>query len=130
MKRWANLAIPAAVLGGLIAAAAPASAQDAAKGATVFRACRACHTVGPTARNKAGPTLNGVVGRKAASVSGFEYSEAMNEAAGKGLVWTEANLKAYLKSPDAFLPRGVMAFAGVKNDNDLNDLIAFLKTQK
>ena len=130
MKRWVGLAFLPAALGGVVAMAAPASAQDAAKGELVFRSCRACHMVGPSARNKAGPKLNGVVGRKAGSVPGFEYSQAMEQAAAKGLVWNEANLKAYLESPDTFLPRGVMAFAGIKDDTKLNDLIAYLKAQK
>lgn len=126
MKRWVRLAISIAVAAG----AAPAWAQDAAKGQVVFNACRACHTIGADARNKAGPQLNGVVGRKAAAVPGFRYSDAMTEAARNGLVWTEPKLTAYLESPDTFLPQGVMAFAGVKNAGDLKDLIAFLKTQK
>jgi len=126
MKRWGRLAISIAVAAG----AAPAWAQDAAKGQVVFNACRACHTIGADARNKAGPQLNGVVGRKAAAVPGFRYSDAMTEAASNGLVWTEPKLTAYLESPDRFLPQGVMAFAGVKNAGDLKDLIAFLKTQK
>lgn len=130
MKRWVSLAVLAAASGVVTAFAAPANAQDAAKGAVVFRACRACHTVGPAARNKAGPMLNGVVGRRAASVPGFGYSKAMEDAAAKGLVWNEANLRAYLESPDTFLPRGVMAFAGVKDSAKLNDLIAYLKSQK
>jgi len=126
MKRSVGLAIIFAVVG-----AAPAGAQDAAKGELVFRPCRACHTIGPGAKNKPnGPQLNGVVGRKAASVPGFNYSDAMKERAAKGLVWTDANLAAYLDSPDTFLPEGVMAFAGVKNEADLKDLIAFLKTKK
>ncbi len=110
--------------------AMPASAQDAAKGEQIFNACRACHTVGPNARTKSGPPLNGIVGKKAASVPGFNYSDAMTKAAGSGLVWTEANLASYLEAPDVFLPGGVMAYSGVKNSGDLKDLIAFLKTQK
>jgi cytochrome c len=96
----------------------------------VFKQCRACHAVGPAARNKAGPQLNGIVGRKAAAIPGYPYSEAMTQAAAGGLVWTEPKLAAYLESPDAFLPQGVMAFAGVKDPGRLQDLIAFLKTQK
>jgi cytochrome c len=126
MKRAIVLAISVS----LAAVALPADAQDAANGQNVFNRCRACHAVGPGARNKVGPQLNGVVGRRAAGVPGFNYSEAMRQAAGNGLVWTEANLAAYLESPDIFLPNGVMAFAGVKNAGELNDLIAFLKTQK
>lgn len=114
----------------VVAGAAPASAQDATKGEVVFNQCRACHSIGPGAKNKAGPQLNGIVGRKAASVPGFNYSEAMKKAAAGGLVWTEAKLSAYLQSPDVFLPGGVMASSGVKNEGQLKDLIAFLKTHK
>ncbi len=123
-------AISLAILFAVAACLTPASAQDAGNGQKVFNRCRACHAVGPAARNKAGPQLNGVVGRKAAALPGFNYSDAMKLAAGKGLVWTEANLTQYLDSPDTFLPNGVMAFAGVKNEGELKDLIAFLKTQK
>jgi cytochrome c len=126
MKRTLHLAVSILVA----ACAVPAYAQDAANGAKVFNRCRACHAVGPAARNKAGPQLNGIVGRKAASVPGFNYSQAMKTAAGNGLVWTEANLTSYLDSPDVFLPGGVMAYSGVKDSGDLKDLIAFLKTQK
>lgn len=126
MKRWVSLAISIAA----VAAPGPAWSQDAASGQEAFKRCRACHAVGPAARNKAGPQLNGVVGRKAAAVPGYVYSDAMNQAAAGGLVWTEAKLAAYLESPDAFLPQGVMAFAGVKDPAQLQDLIAFLKTQK
>jgi cytochrome c len=126
MKRVSSLAIFVAVAACLT----PASAQDAGNGQKIFNRCRACHTIGPGARNKVGPALNGIVGRKAAAVSGFNYSDAMKQAAGKGLVWTEGNLTQYLDSPDTFLPNGVMAFAGVKNEAELKDLIAFLKTQK
>lgn len=126
MIRASSLALLIAVA----ASSTPASAQDAGNGQKVFNRCRACHAVGPAARNKAGPQLNGVVGRKAAALPGFNYSDAMKLAAGKGLVWTEANLTQYLDSPDTFLPNGVMAFAGVKNEGELKDLIAFLKTQK
>jgi cytochrome c len=128
MKRWVRLAISIAVAAS--AAPASASAQDATKGQVVFNACRACHTIGADARNKAGPQLNGIVGHKAAAVPGFRYSDAMTEAARNGLVWTEPKLTAYLESPDTFLPQGVMAFAGVKNAGDLKDLLFFLKNQK
>lgn len=125
MKWPLRLAISIAAIAG----AAPAWAQDASQGALVFNQCRACHAVGPSARNKAGPELNGIFRRKAASVSGFNYSKAMKEAAAKGLVWNEQNLSAYLESPDTFIPKGVMAFGGVRNESDLKNLIAFLKTQ-
>lgn len=113
----------------MVAGTTPAWGQDASQGAVVFNQCRACHAIGPGARNKAGPELNGIVGRKAASVSGFKYSKSMKAAAVKGLVWNEQNLSAYLESPETFIPNGVMAYGGVKNDTDLKNLIAFLKTQ-
>jgi cytochrome c len=126
MNGWVSLAIVIAA----VVAAVPAEAQDAAKGEQVFRRCRACHAVGPAARNKSGPQLNGVVGRKAATVPGFNYSDAMKEKAAGGLVWTDQNLMAYLQAPDAFIPNGVMASAGIKDPAQLRDLIAYLKTQK
>jgi cytochrome c len=126
MKRVSSLAIFAAVAACLT----PASAQDAGNGQKVFNRCRACHAIGPGAHNKVGPALNGIVGRKAGAAAGFNYSDALKQVAGKGLVWTEGNLTQYLDSPDTFLPNGVMAFAGVKNEAELKDLIAFLKTQK
>ncbi len=130
MKRTLRLALSIAAVAAALSASMPASAQDVAKGQQIFNRCRACHAVGPAARNKAGPQLNGIVGRKAASVAGFNYSDAMKQAAANGLVWTEPKLTAYLEAPDAFLPGGIMAFAGVKNSGDLRDLVAFLKTQK
>ena len=130
MKRTLRLALSIAAVAGALSLSKPATAQDAAKGQQIFNRCRACHAIGPGAKNKAGPQLNGIVGRKAASVPGFNYSDAMKQAAANGLVWTEPKLTAYLEAPDAFLPGGVMAFAGIKNSADLRDLVAFLKTQK
>ena len=125
MERMLRLAILIAVIAGTT----PTWAQDPRQGALVFNQCRACHAIGPGARNKVGPELNGIVGRKAASVPGFNYSKAMKEAAAKGLIWNDQNLSAYLESPDTFLPNGVMAFSGVKREEDLKNLIAYLKTQ-
>jgi cytochrome c len=114
----------------LPAVAVPAFAQDASKGEAVFKRCRACHAIGPAAKNKAGPTLTGIVGKKAASVPGFNYSDAMTEAAGRGLTWTEPELTKFLEAPDVALPNNVMAFPGIKNPADLKDLVAFLKLHK
>ena len=76
MMRRGILAIAAMLLAG----AAPVAAQDASKGEAVFKRCRACHAIGPAAQNKAGPASTGIVGKKAASVPGFNYSDAMKEA--------------------------------------------------
>jgi cytochrome c len=119
-----------AVAAMLPAVAVPASAQDASKGEAIFKRCRACHAIGPAAKNKAGPALTGIVGKKAASVPGFNYSDAMKEAAGSGLTWTEAELAKFLEAPDVAIPNNVMAFPGIKNPADLKDLVAFLKLHK
>jgi cytochrome c len=126
MIRRVSLAIATILLAGM----GPASAQDASKGEAVFKRCRACHAIGPAAQNKAGPVLTGIVGKKAASVPGFNYSDAMKEAGAGGLTWTEPQLAKFLASPDGFLPNNVMAFPGIKNPADVNDLIAFLKLHK
>lgn len=112
----------------LAGATTPSFAQDAEKGAKVFRLCMACHTAdAPT--NKVGPSLKGIFGRKAATVEGFKYSEAMLAKGTEGVVWDEPTLTAYLPDPRKFVPGTKMAFAGVKKPEDVADLIAFLKTK-
>lgn len=75
-----------------------------------------------------GPVLNGIVGRKAGSIEGFNYSDANKIAGEKGLVWTEQELSKYLADPRAFMPGNKMAFAGLKDEQDRADVIAYLKT--
>jgi cytochrome c len=101
-------------------------AGDAAAGRKVFNKCRACH-VADKELNRVGPHLVGIVGRKAASVDGFKYSGAMKGAGEKGLVWTEENIAKYMKDPKDFVPGNRMAFVGLKKDQDIDNLIAFLK---
>lgn len=108
----------------------PGMAGDLQNGANVFKKCRACHDVGAEARNKVGPVLNGIYGRTAGSVTGFNYSDAIKEAGAKKLVWDDVTLSAYLESPTTYLPRNKMAFVGLKDEKDRADLIAFLKTMK
>lgn len=112
----------------LVASAPTASLAggDAALGATVFRKCSACHD-GVGTINRVGPHLVGVVGRPAASVEGFRYSQSMRDAAGAGLVWDETNLAEYLRSPRTKIPGNAMAFAGLKKDDDIANVIAWLK---
>ena len=100
---------------------------DAAAGEKVFAKCKACHE-NEKGVNKLGPTLKGVVGRKAASEAGFKYSDAMMAKGAEGLVWDEANLTTYLADPKAFVPKNKMAFAGLKKPEEIADVIAFLKT--
>ncbi|MBP0463319.1 cytochrome c family protein [Roseomonas sp. PWR1] len=114
------------------AAAMPtvASAQDAAAGQRVFNQCRACHTPDQGGRNGVGPNLWGIVGRPAASIEGFRYSANMRELAAGGLTWTEDRLRPYITNPKAVVPQGSMSFAGLRNEQQLNDLIAYLNTLK
>jgi cytochrome c2 len=112
-------------LGGLGSAAAQEGNPE--EGAEVFKKCRACHDVGPDAKNKVGPVLNDIIGRKAGTIEGFAYSEANKTAGGKGLTWTEDVLFKYLENPLSFMPGTKMAFAGLKDPLDRKDLIAFLK---
>lgn len=107
--------------------AAPAHAEgDAAAGEKVFVKCKACHE-NEKGVNKVGPTLKGVVGRPAASVPDYKYSEAMAAKGAEGLVWTEENLAAYLPDPKAFVPKTKMAFPGLKKPEDVQNVIAYLK---
>jgi cytochrome c len=129
MKRSAPFVAAAVLLGGQFAAT-PTLAEDLANGAAQFRKCRACHDVGPNARNKVGPVLNGLFGRTAGSLEGFNYSDAMRTAGKKKLVWDEESLNGYLESPTTYLPKNKMAFVGIKDEKDRADLIAYLKTLK
>ena len=99
---------------------------DAAAGAQVFKKnCMVCHNA-TEAKNKVGPTLQGVVGRPVASVADFKYSDAMKKF-GEGRTWTEDELKAYLPSPKELVPGTKMAFAGLKSPDDIANLVAYLK---
>jgi cytochrome c len=121
---------PLALCAALVfASAAPAAAQDAAAGQRVFNQCRACHTVEQGGRNGVGPNLHGVVGRKAASVEGFRYSGPMRQKGEEGWVWSEENLQPYLRNPREVVPGTSMAYPGLRNDQQLKDLVAYLKQQ-
>ncbi len=99
---------------------------DPTKGATVFKKCMACHAIGEGAKNKVGPELNGIVGRKMGAVPDFAYSDTLKEHNAKGDVWTADILSQYLANPKGFMPGVKMVFAGLPKDTDRADLIAFL----
>lgn len=105
-----------------------ALAGDAEAGATVFRKCQSCHAVGEAAKNKVGPVLNGLFGRPAGSVEGFRYSPAMVKAGEDGLIWNEETLAAFLADPKGTIKGTKMAFAGLKSEDDLANVIAYLGT--
>jgi cytochrome c len=107
-----------------VAGAGQASAQDAAAGEKVFAVCKACHQIGENAKNSLGPVLNGVIGRKAGSVEGYSYSTANKDS---GITWDEATFREYIKDPKAKVPGTKMIYAGLKDEQKTNDLVAFLK---
>ena len=125
MKRWAGAA-GAAIVAAAGLVSAPAFAEgDAAKGQRVFNTqCRTCHKVEKDASSPVGPTLNGLFGRKAGTLAGFEYSDAMKNS---GITWDDATLAEYLKDPKAKVPGTKMAFVGLKNPAQVEDLVAYLK---
>ena len=101
---------------------------DAAQGEQIFKKCAACHSVADKA-NKVGPSLLGVVGRKVASVPDYTYSDSMKEYAATGAIWDEKTLDTYLTDPKAVVGHTKMAFPGLKQQADRDNLIAFLKTK-
>jgi cytochrome c len=100
-----------------------AHAQDATAGQKVFVVCKACHQIGDTAKNGVGPVLNGLIGRKSGSVEGYSYSPANKNS---GITWDEATFAEYIKDPRAKIPGTKMAFPGLKDEQKVKDLIAFL----
>lgn len=114
----------------IVALAAPAFAEgDAEKGEKVFKKCKACHAVGEGAKNKVGPTLNGIMGAPAAHLGDeFKYSDAMKEAAAGGLVWNEETLSEFLTKPKDFMKGTKMSFAGLRKESDVVNVIAYLQT--
>jgi cytochrome c len=108
----------------LLASMGAAAAQDAAAGEKVFAKCKICHQVGENAKNAVGPVLNGIVGRKAGTYPDYHYSDANKNS---GITWDEATLKEYLKDPKAMVPGTKMVFPGLKSEEDVDNVIAYLK---
>lgn len=101
-----------------------ATAQDVEGGSKVFVQCRACHQVGETAKNGVGPHLNGLFGRKAGTVEGYSFSAANKNS---GIIWDEAIFAEYIKDPRTKVPGTKMVYAGLKDDQRIKDLTAYLK---
>jgi cytochrome c len=100
---------------------------DAANGAQLFKQkCGLCHST-EAGQNKVGPSLFGIVGRKAAANATYNYSDAMRNS---GLTWDPATLDSYLAGPRAKVPGTKMTFAGLPKDSDRADIIAYLSTLK
>jgi cytochrome c len=123
----AGVALPAAAIAAPAAAAAvqvSAAAPPSDAGGKVFEKCDICHEIGVGAQNSVGPALNGVVGRKAGSDPRYSYSAANKHS---GITWDEATLKEYLKNPRAKLPGTKMLFPGLRDDQEISSVIAYLK---
>ena len=106
--------------------ASQSQAQDAAAGEKVFTKCKACH-VADEDKNKIGPSLHGVMGRTAGTHPDFKYSEAMVAAGTSGVKWDEPTLASYLHDPKGMVKGTKMVFPGLKKDEDVANVIAYLK---
>ena len=127
MKRGTALAAMTAIAATMAFTAgwsAPAAAGDAAAGQRVYNQCRPCHQVGEKARHTVGPTLNGLFGRKAGTVDGYNFSRANRDS---GVVWDEDNFRTYIRNPRQAMPGTKMAYAGLRRDDQIEDLIAYLR---
>ena len=121
--------MPALAAVGLLSMTVAASAWadgDVAKGKRVFNKCKTCHEL-ETAKNKIGPTLQGVIGRKAGTVPGFKYSSAMQNA---GIVWDEKTIQQYIADPKKMIPGNKMVLAPIKSEDQREDVVAYIKSMQ
>jgi cytochrome c len=107
----------------VVSAASTGFAQDLAAGEQSFKKCAPCHAVGEGAKNKVGPELNGIAGRKSGTAAGYSYSDANKNS---GITWNEATFLEYIKDPKAKVPGTKMVFAGIKNEGEAKSLWAYL----
>jgi cytochrome c len=108
----------------IVASSGGVLAQDLAAGENSFKKCLPCHSVGADAKNKVGPVLNGLEGRKSGTIEGYNYTEANKNS---GITWDEAVFADYIKDPRAKIPGTKMVFAGIKSENEIKSLWAYLK---
>ena len=111
------------VIASSSAVASAALAQDAAAGKTSFNKCLACHAIGEGAKNKVGPELNGLDGRKSGSAPDYSYTDANKNS---GITWDKDQFLDYIKDPKAKVPGTKMFFGGIKNEKEANDLWAYI----
>ena len=109
-----------------LASTSAIATSDVKKGKKVFNKCKACHAI-KAGKKRVGPTMFGIVGRDAGTLKGFKFSKAMKAS---GITWDDANLNEYLKKPGEFVPKTKMSFAGLNEDADRANVIAYLKTLK
>ena len=108
-----------------LATATGALAQDAAAGKSSFNKCLACHAIGEGAKNKVGPVLNGLEGRKSGSIEGYSYTDANKNS---GITWNKDTFLEYIKDPKAKIPGTKMVFAGIKNEKEAGDLWTYVSS--
>ena len=106
-----------------LTAASGARAQDATAGKASFNKCLACHAIGEGAKNKVGPELNGIDGRKSGTAADYSYSDANKNS---GITWGKDQFLEYIKDPKAKIPGTKMTFAGIKNETEANNLWTYL----
>lgn len=125
--RFHSLAAAAAMLVALSSAASAQTAGDPTAGASVFNSqCKACHQIGENARNLVGPQLNGLFGRRAGSVAGFNYSPAYKTPAVVDKTWSEENFATYIQDPRNVTPGTRMVFVGLRDATQIANLTAYL----
>jgi len=122
MKKF-SLSALVIIASSAVASAAFADDVDLAAGKTSFNKCLACHAIGEGAKNKVGPVLNGLDGRKSGTAADYNYTDANKNS---GITWNEAEFKEYIKDPKAKIPGTKMAFAGIKSENEINNLWAYV----
>ena len=118
----------ALVMAGSASFAQEAVVGDAAAGEAIFKRCAGCHAIGEGAQHRVGPHLNDVFGRVAGSLPDYNYSPAMKEAGANGVVWEESTLTPFLADPRGYIPGTKMSFPGIKDPQQLADVIAYLRT--
>lgn len=123
MTKLTRSALMAFISLSLGASGALADDPDLAAGKSSFNKCLACHAIGEGAKNKVGPQLNGLDGRHSGTAEGYSYSDANKNS---GITWNEAQFKEYIKDPKAKIPGTKMAFAGIKSENEINNLWAYV----
>lgn len=125
MTRWLFAFSLALALSG--ASAFAAEQGDIKRGAKIYNKCKSCHMVGSKARNRVGPHLNELFGRRAGSVDGYDYSDDLAREGADGLTWTTEKLHIYIENPKALVSQTFMNFRGIKDARDRTDLLAFLR---
>ncbi|WP_299737894.1 c-type cytochrome, partial [uncultured Roseobacter sp.] len=122
-----RLSLLTAAVGLLAGSLAAQELGDAEAGEKVFSKCKGCHQIGIGAKDRIGPHLNGIFGRRAAAHGSFDYSEAMERAGADGMVWTARTLDAYLENPRALVSKTRMSFRGLKDPTDRANVLAYMR---